>query len=432
MYSPPLHRKLLPWAYAALFFVVAPLLLFYTAGYRYNTKKAAIEKHGTLIIDSSPAGASITLDGQVGIDTTPATFQELVPGWHRVRVERPGYAPWEKSLEIRAERATFADRIHLFREAPPIQLVHAGDVRAIAANRDRDTLFIVERTSPSTTKAALLQSRGRVSSEIALNAALPDDIDIRWQQDDRAVYLDTPSTKDVVIRVTNRGLQATSTLSDAFWQGTDLVFTANNQLIRWNSRSGTTTSEPLATSTLARVGNTSIIERDRARLLVVERTFSEQLLALPSGNWSFFDQHASNLLLRDINRWLWVDQSGSSPEAVLLEGSALRFPPEESALDSALLLHANELLRWTPGQAPELLVRQTARIHEAAWHRSGDVVFFSTDTTLEALDLDERGGRRRQTLATFDRIQDFDILGSTLYIAGTRAGEQGVWMVTIE
>lgn len=433
MYSPPLHRKLLPWAYAFLFFLVAPLLIFYTAGYRYNTKKAAIEKHGTLILDSTPSGATITLNGAVETDTTPATFQELVPGWHVVRVERPGYTPWEKSLEIRAERATFADRIHLFRSEPVPQLVHPGTIQSLAANAERDTLFALGPKTSSSTSAQLLLSRGRIGGEITLATAFTPSIDPRWQIDSRAIYLDASNNEeDTLIRSVSRGLQATSTTGRGSWVGQDLLVTSERLLTRFNSRTGQRTTETLATSTIAQIDNAHIELKGQERHLVIQRTFSDQTLALPPGDWTFFDQPSNALLLRDGTRWLWIDTAATTPNAVLLEADALRFAPSDAQTDGLLLLRGNELAYWVPGQDIHLLVRQSDPIREAAWHRSGDVVFFSTDTTIEALDIDERGGRRRQLLATFDRVSDFDILGSSLYVAGTKNGQEGVWMVTIE
>lgn len=434
MYSPPLHRKLLPWAYTLLFCIVAPTLLFYTAGYRYNTKKAAVEKHGTLVIDSTPAGASITLDGENDKDTTPATFQELAPGLHKIRVERTGYQPWEKTLEIRPERATFADRIHLFRKEPLIQLVHPGDVRSITANHDRDTLFILERISPSTTKARLLQSRGRISADIDLPNHPSDTVDARWQNDDRAVYLDDVGTEsDTFIRVTNRGLQVTSTKTNAFWEGDNLVLPMHQTITRWNSRSGILTQETLSSSTLAYTEQgVHILEENGARSLMLQRTFSKQPFALPLGRWMFFDVQPNALLLRDGERWLWVNERSELPEAIPAEGTSLRFSPINTDTPNILVLRNNELFSWTSGQTPNLLLRQSIPLREAAWHRSGDTVFFSTDTTIEALDLDERGGRHRQVLAQFEQVRDFDLLGNVLYVAGTRQGERGVWMVTIE
>lgn len=433
MYSPPLHRKLLPWAYALLFFLVAPLLIFYTAGYRYNTKKAAVEKHGTLILDSRPAGATITLNGTVDVDTTPATFQELIPGWHLVRVERPGYTPWEKTLEIRAERATFADRIHLFRSEPLAQLVHPGSIQTLAANAERDTLFALGPKTVSSTQAQLLLSRGRIGAETLLATAFTPALDPRWQPDSRAVYLDAPpGAVDTLVRVLSRELQATSTVGQGSWVGQDLLLTNERTLVRWNSRSGAKTEELLPTSTVARIEKAHIELKGDARHLVIQRTFSEQTLALPPGDWTFFDQPSTALLLRDGSRWLWIDASTATPKAVLLEASALRFAPADAQTNGLLLLRGNELAYWVPGQDTQLLIRQSNPIHEATWHRSGDVVFFSTDTTIEAIDIDERGGRRRQTLATFDHVSDFDLLGTSLYVAGTKDGQEGVWMLTIE
>jgi hypothetical protein len=107
----PIHRQILLWLYVALFVFLAPLLIFYTAGYRYNIKKGQIERSSTLIVDSFPKGATVRIDERATQETTPITFQNMAPGWHRLDLEKEGYLPWSKNLELRAERVSFANRI---------------------------------------------------------------------------------------------------------------------------------------------------------------------------------------------------------------------------------------------------------------------------------------------------------------------------------
>ncbi len=119
MYHPPFHRRILPWLYIAIFLGTAPLLIFYTAGYRYNPKKHQIERSGTLIIDTIPKGARVSLDGRDSQEVSPITFQNIPPGWHEDRHTKNGYFPWQSILDIRAEQVTFANNLWLWRQSIP-------------------------------------------------------------------------------------------------------------------------------------------------------------------------------------------------------------------------------------------------------------------------------------------------------------------------
>lgn len=55
----------------------------------------------SLIVDSRPSGASVTIDGQLA-GTTPLVVTPIAPGRHTVRIERPGYRPWMLTIELKA------------------------------------------------------------------------------------------------------------------------------------------------------------------------------------------------------------------------------------------------------------------------------------------------------------------------------------------
>jgi len=119
MYSPPFHRRILPWVFASLFLATAPVLVFYTAGYRWNPKKEKVERNGTLIVDTKPTGASIFLNESNTDEQSPITIQNIRPGAYQIRLEKHGYHSWEKQLDLNASIVTFASNIHLWKTAEP-------------------------------------------------------------------------------------------------------------------------------------------------------------------------------------------------------------------------------------------------------------------------------------------------------------------------
>jgi len=54
---------------------------------------------GSIVVDSRPPGSRVLIDGRV-VGVTPVLVPDLVPGVHRVRIERDGYRPWENTVEV--------------------------------------------------------------------------------------------------------------------------------------------------------------------------------------------------------------------------------------------------------------------------------------------------------------------------------------------
>ena len=105
-----------------LFLIITPLVIFYTAGYRYNTKKLRVEKVGIIFVRSEPSGANIYLDGKKQTETTPARLRNLLPGDYDVKISKKGYTDWEKNLPVASELTTFAEDVALFKNSDPEEI----------------------------------------------------------------------------------------------------------------------------------------------------------------------------------------------------------------------------------------------------------------------------------------------------------------------
>ena len=73
--------------------------------------RSPVAINGSLVVDSRPAGASVTVDGRPA-GRTPVTLTGLAPGRRTVRIERPGYRTVTTTVDVKAgERARVAARL---------------------------------------------------------------------------------------------------------------------------------------------------------------------------------------------------------------------------------------------------------------------------------------------------------------------------------
>ena len=108
------YQRILVGVFSLVFFITAPLIILYALGFRFDDRKFQFVETGSLVIRSYPKDVLIELDGKPTNKTTPAVISHIVPGTHRVRLELPEYAPWEKDIFISPQVTTFAEHIQLF------------------------------------------------------------------------------------------------------------------------------------------------------------------------------------------------------------------------------------------------------------------------------------------------------------------------------
>ncbi|MDN7025535.1 PEGA domain-containing protein [Methanoculleus sp. FWC-SCC1] len=65
---------------------------------------------GTVSVASTPGSASVTLDGG-SAQTTPETYSNVEPGTHSVKVTKPGFVPWSKTVTVEAGKTVQVNAI---------------------------------------------------------------------------------------------------------------------------------------------------------------------------------------------------------------------------------------------------------------------------------------------------------------------------------
>jgi len=137
---------------SAIFVGVAVLLIASAKGFKLEQKgfNFGLKKTGTLIITSQPAGAKIYINGKLSKKNTGSNLfstkiNNLFKGKHNLRIEKEGYIPWSKEIEIEEEAVTWANYIKLFpNEIKEEEVISENVLLAKQSNDNRKIALALE------------------------------------------------------------------------------------------------------------------------------------------------------------------------------------------------------------------------------------------------------------------------------------------------
>jgi hypothetical protein len=123
----PFKRKFLFFSLFLIFLITAPLITLYSLGYRLDLKNKKITQTGGIFVKTIPPSAQIFLNGKLSKKTDflfgSAVIKNLLPRTYKVRVEKDGFFPWEKELEVKEKEVTKTKTIVLFPKNINFQLI---------------------------------------------------------------------------------------------------------------------------------------------------------------------------------------------------------------------------------------------------------------------------------------------------------------------
>lgn len=111
-------RRVIFALFATTFLVGAPLIVFYTAGYRVNFTTWRVQQTGVIALSSLPKGATVTINGATLNAKTPYVVQRLSPGKYTIALQKYGYKPWSQIVTVGSGETTYATAT-LFADATP-------------------------------------------------------------------------------------------------------------------------------------------------------------------------------------------------------------------------------------------------------------------------------------------------------------------------
>lgn len=121
----------------ALFFILSPLIILYTAGYRYSVGDGVLTT-GSLSVDATPGTAHIFVDGveidkELRLDGRASIRKpNLAVGTYHVRISEPGYRTWEKAVDVKNNQTTYVRDIQLLRDGEAEELLTESVLDAVS------------------------------------------------------------------------------------------------------------------------------------------------------------------------------------------------------------------------------------------------------------------------------------------------------------
>lgn len=437
-------RRIIFYISTIVFLVTAPLIIGYTAGYRYHFKQRRIVKTGGLFIATDPKDALIDVNGVRRRETTPASILNLTPGDYRVRVTKDGYWPWEKRLPVESERLTFANSILLLKNERA-NLVALGDIsHAAIAPRDNvvfyrsgdDAINELWMQKDESTPTLLWRSSGkprmigavsRASSILMLSTTNTSPVIVSHDKNvpplDLGRLINPPFVKplfdlddyNIIYGITKGTLTAINTKTKVvrpiIADVRDYVPTKNGLLIITEH----------AKPELVRIHGETI-----SRLATLERGATELFEPIESLQ-PYWDSARGETMIIDLKK-------SDTPLVARLPGKIIA---SASVTDDLAIITATDHEIWRTvlrSNRAELITRVSDPILATYLHPAGRMIVYATTNRVRATELDDRDGRGIIDLATdFSTIESAALSrdGSYFIIAGTKNATRGLWKLVI-
>ncbi|MDD5039787.1 MAG: PEGA domain-containing protein [Patescibacteria group bacterium] len=119
------RRRVILLTFVVAYCIIAPLLIFYAIGWRYNFHNNHIEHVGAILIETNPRGATVYLNGQQRAAQTPATIKNLLSDKYSVKLSKQGYYSWMTTISVTSSETSRITNVSLLPEPHTDQAIAA-------------------------------------------------------------------------------------------------------------------------------------------------------------------------------------------------------------------------------------------------------------------------------------------------------------------
>jgi len=183
-------RLILILVFAVLFLITTPTILLYSKGYRFDFETKKIMKIGAISIKAQPESCDVYLNNKLLKKTNfllgSCFLNNLLPKKYNVRVEKEGYVPWEKNLEVKEELLTQTEKIILFPEnlSPTLLL---ADIEEFLFSPDENKIALAERRENGRVFSVFDLRNGKFQTLFTEERDLET---MHWSQDSEVIMFD--------------------------------------------------------------------------------------------------------------------------------------------------------------------------------------------------------------------------------------------------
>jgi hypothetical protein len=164
------------------FVIIAPILVLYARGFKYDFETGNLVKTGTLVMRTEPSNVSLYLNDGAKEYEAPASIRFLLPGDYNIRLEKDGYHTWQKRLTVASQFVTWGsvdhDKVYLLYSSPRLHSTWQHNGSAISADNSEIVFQHENDEYKISTSAGELMTLGQASSIVL--PLPPESAEISW------------------------------------------------------------------------------------------------------------------------------------------------------------------------------------------------------------------------------------------------------------
>ena len=431
-------RRAVAFLLIITFFIVAPILLLYTAGYRYNIKKQEVQKTGSLVLNSKPTGATITLNNKPISEKTAIRLNNIVPDDYLINIAKDGYYPWEKKLSVKAQETTFAENIILFKKSEPEKISNQQIEKIIFSPNNKNACYWVKNNNKY--NLYLLNLSNQKEKLLSENIDSFDNTNISWAPDDSKFILNTGNKYFINFAV----------LPYQTVDITNIIIKNKLKNIRWDiDTSNVLYAQDNNTVYVIDILSLSINKKytlNAGTNLIDYIVFQNEVFTIENTNTDFnltkhslnpelkntlynnIELNGDNYSISSIQNYKLIFADNKNPTlffsdldlgSILYQKSnVLTIRPEYK--QNLLLLTTNQELSYLNLSSSPLqeknITRYSQGLGEAYWHKSVNYVFALQNNKIDIIELDDRD-RHLVTTLPIDNVTSFSLNadGNTIF-----------------
>ncbi|MCX6780374.1 MAG: PEGA domain-containing protein, partial [Candidatus Magasanikbacteria bacterium] len=214
-----------PWRVAMLvvfitaFFVISPLLVLYTSGYRYDFKNGIIQEIGAISVDVLPKNATVFLNDIKVPGKMPIRLKNVSPGKYKIRISADDFYDWEKEVTVENKQTVYIKEIKLIKKSTP-EKVLSGQIGQLSISFDKK--YLIYQKTDEKNQEFYLRDLSSGQEALILNTSKNKTYKIDWFENGDFVTLSLADNSEIEVVDTANPTQP--------W---DLAKEEKNKITKW-------------------------------------------------------------------------------------------------------------------------------------------------------------------------------------------------------
>jgi len=456
-------RRIIMISFILAFFILAPIIIFYSSGYRLDIKRVKIIKTGTLMVEAKDIkNANLYIDNKLYEEPFDEKIfiYNLLPGEYQIRLEKEGYHNWERKITINSSLTTFAKDIILFKKNLPLQLIE-GNVTDFYLSPDKQKIVYILKTNEFL-ELYLYDLNIKNNNLIYRIGSGYENIVVKWAASGKKILLGLDDNY-LVFDINNLqqgksinkiiGFKPTSITWDI--NSDNIIYILYNESIysldlifaKLDKLFFSTREEPLASEFFIEGSDIFYIVNQEQRNVLYKYNLNFQTdkhinNLSKSTNYKFIKSANNylNLLDQDNQKLYLIKKVITDLETEISGSSAIQELPAKNALwdlkEKNLLIYNDfEITIFNSGTEETTFInRYGQEIKKIEWHPSLQYIVILIEDSIKIIDLNLTNGTRNIIeITNFDQLHDFSIDkdGEIIYFNGQIGKQQGLYEIKI-